>query len=656
MSKTSTARIMDLTDGNYEEWATQVHAWVHTQSFDAWTEHVELREGFVPPVYNRAQPNATALEYWNLNSRIGGTIILTLSATQKQHLANSKPNPAAIWSTLESVHRRKGFGQYLVDFNKLLNCRYVDGTSMQAHLLAHTELRKKIAAAGCWYRDDYYCGIFLRTLPDSWDSVVQILSTLQSPTHQKLSPKHEDCVRCNELSECGLPESFNRKQTIDWKTVSYHVLGEEARRVQKAQESNDKGTALAAFASNYTAAQRSAALVHPHSAARNNNPRTHTIGSTCSHCRSRNHEHTQCWKLNGYPPSHKLYNPHFVKPGASATVAAAAAAAATATDNSHAEGTPSFGWTAVLVDEHLIDTDVALLASSTTNGSHQWIVDSGASAHFCNDHTLFDTLTPTTRQVNVAAGKSVPVLGTGSIALCIPQPDGSVQNMRLSDVLYVPEFLGNLLSVKRLVALGTMPVFDVTGCNLVAPDGTVKARALLSPAGLYKLLPHSTCNATLRPSLLSLLSPQPTQSTGTLASVTPTCMPSSDCSKVAWRLPLTAARQLQHSRPLLPPPRTAKHVCAASSRVKRSPEVSTAQRAATCPLALVHADLCGPFSTASRGNARVSVRHRRRLHASSYGCARSASKDAALDAFQYYRTHAETVSLRRRTQAASHAQ
>ena len=85
--------------------------------------------------------------------------------------------------------------------------------------------------------------------------------------------------------------------------------------------------------------------------------------------------------------------------------------------------------------------------------------------------------------------------------------------------------------------------------------------------------------------------------------------------------------------------------CEACLRGKQPPAALTdsadGATRATRPLALVHIDLCGPFPTASRGGARylcVIVDDYTRLV-----WARAINtKDAALDAFQYYRTHAET--------------
>jgi hypothetical protein len=484
MAKTSDlGRIPPLTEDNYGEWAPQLRAWVLTQGFQTWTEHVELRDGFVPPVFDPVHPDAKAIEYWNMNSRIAGVIILTLSSTQKQHLSDGEANPAVMWRTLEAVHRRKGFSQYFVDFIKLLACKYVDGTSMQAHLLVHSELRKKIAAAGCWFRDDYYCGIFLSTLPESWENIVQNLISLKpSAEHQKLSAKHAACTRCKELSDCGLPESFNRSQTIDWTTISAAVLTEETRRSQKTQVSSDKGTALtAAVLANRVAAQRNAAITQSRGAARRDQA---AAGITCAYCSTQGHDYTMCWQLNGYPPDHKLYNANFVKVAWKPAAGNDTAATATLRD---------YAWSATVVEP--VNNTVAVSTTSVSDGTHEWALDSGASSHFCNDRSLFETFKASRTQVQVAAGKSITAFGIGSIALSTALPNGSVRTGRLNNVVYAPDMHSNLLSVRRLVARGTKPDFSPTGCSLIAPDGTVTAYAALAPTGLYRFTACATRRA-----------------------------------------------------------------------------------------------------------------------------------------------------------------
>ena len=282
-------------------------------------------------------------------------------------------------------------------------------------------------------------------------------------------------------------------------------------------------------------------------------------------------------------------------------------------------------------------------------------MDSGASSHFCNDRTLFDTLTPTDRKVTVAAGKSIPVLGTGNVALCIPQPDGSVQSMHLSDVLYVPDFLGNLLSVKRLVAFGTMPEFSTTGCNLVASDGTVKARALLSPAGLYRFTARAERDTATVAAVAAVASVAPVNNVDWHARFGHADVRAilrlfeGDTATTANRNKAIAALKIAAA--------SAAH-CEACLRGKQPREALTGSvdgaTRATRPLALVHIDLCGPFPTASRSGARylcvIVDDYTRLIWARAIN-----TKDAALDAFQYYRTHAEKFHSARRPQAASHA-
>ena len=275
--------------------------------------------------------------------------------------------------------------------------------------------------------------------------------------------------------------------------MSEHVLNEESRRKSKEPVSSDKGTALIAAATASGSAR--------------NNRRVYTPGVSCAYCRMKNHDHTQCYKLNGYPSDHKLYDPHFVKPSWQPpnrhANTASSEDASWQSPNRHAntassEGVSSsyeprdhHGWTATIVDDHrdeLANGDtVALHASGTADGTHQWTLDTGASSHFCNDRTLFDTFTASHHVVRVAAGKSFAALGTGTIVINFKRPDGTVQTVTLRDVVYVPEMYGNLLSLGRLAARGTKTELSTAGCKLIAPDNTVLAHTTLASDKLYRL-------------------------------------------------------------------------------------------------------------------------------------------------------------------------
>ena len=245
-SDLSRVPVVVLSESNYGEWAPQIRAWVKMKGHTAVEQHLEPPAGMVyPPVFVNDVDNEKLDKWLDKDSAIAGYMISTLSAAQKQHVDDDSDSAADIWRKLQSVHHRQGFNGYHSDSRALEALKYVDGTSMQAHLHAHAELHKRITAAGMSMPEQHYVSVFLAGLPDSWDNIVQNLTSLRANTPLPLLPAGiAICPRCIETKKRRLPDNFGCLSGVDWATMSEHVLNEEARRKSKEPISSDKGTAL----------------------------------------------------------------------------------------------------------------------------------------------------------------------------------------------------------------------------------------------------------------------------------------------------------------------------------------------------------------------------------------------------------------------------
>lgn len=74
-----------------------------------------------------------------------------------------------------------------------------------------------------------------------------------------------------------------------------------------------------------------------------------------------------------------------------------------------------------------------------------WIIDTGATNHMCSNILLFDKTTPLSQVkiVHLPDGSSQNVTHTGAITL--------LPNFTLTNILFLPNFTCNLLSVSSLV-------------------------------------------------------------------------------------------------------------------------------------------------------------------------------------------------------------
>lgn len=75
----------------------------------------------------------------------------------------------------------------------------------------------------------------------------------------------------------------------------------------------------------------------------------------------------------------------------------------------------------------------------------KWYIDSGASAHICNDSSAFEELKKYEgHNVSVGNGQHAAVLGSGSL-FCTSTVGTETNKIRLQDVLYVPSLVCNLI-------------------------------------------------------------------------------------------------------------------------------------------------------------------------------------------------------------------
>ncbi|KAK9070135.1 hypothetical protein SSX86_010535 [Deinandra increscens subsp. villosa] len=136
-----------------------------------------------------------------------------------------------------------------------------------------------------------------------------------------------------------------------------------------------------------------------------------------------------------------------------------------------------------------------IMACNSQTMMTNWIIDTGASDHMCSNEHYFSQIKPLTKPIHISLPNSqvIKVTSYGNVSLN-PQ-------LTLSNVLYVPEFKHNLLSVPRLCK-DTQGVvfFSHVACFLQGPSmkRPLELGRLLN--GLYLL--HSDSNSVFSQSVL----------------------------------------------------------------------------------------------------------------------------------------------------------
>ncbi|KAG7546386.1 Integrase catalytic core [Arabidopsis suecica] len=95
-----------------------------------------------------------------------------------------------------------------------------------------------------------------------------------------------------------------------------------------------------------------------------------------------------------------------------------------------------------------------------TLSNETWVVDSGATHHVSHDRKLFISIdTSIVSYVNLPTGPTVKISGVGTIQL--------TTDIQLQNVLFIPEFRLNLISISSLTtSLGSRVIFDPHCCEI----------------------------------------------------------------------------------------------------------------------------------------------------------------------------------------------
>lgn len=104
----------------------------------------------------------------------------------------------------------------------------------------------------------------------------------------------------------------------------------------------------------------------------------------------------------------------------------------------------------------------------TSNARTTWTIDSGASTHICREKSKFMKMKSTNKIVSIADGVKIPAKGIGDVRCTLELSTESTKSVTvvIKDVLFIPEFERNLLSVKKLAENGHSVVLHADGGKL----------------------------------------------------------------------------------------------------------------------------------------------------------------------------------------------
>ena len=171
----------------------------------------------------------------------------------------------------------------------------------------------------------------------------------------------------------------------------------------------------------------------------------------CHFCQKPGHIKRECWKLAQLETSKGARKkPQKPKHGANAVAEVGE------------DSTPSS-------DDEVFVADHALSVTCQEN----WIIDSGATCHMCNDEALFSELNvlKKSQEVSLGDGHVLEATAEGTVPLQMLLPGGSTKTCSLKRVLLIPKLSYNLLSISKASDAGKMVKFDESGCKILNANG-----------------------------------------------------------------------------------------------------------------------------------------------------------------------------------------
>ncbi|KAG5875619.1 hypothetical protein JTB14_034686 [Gonioctena quinquepunctata] len=114
-----------------------------------------------------------------------------------------------------------------------------------------------------------------------------------------------------------------------------------------------------------------------------------------------------------------------------------------------------------------------------------WFIDSGTTSHISDNREFFELDTSFKEDVFVANGMKLKSIGRDSGIITFFTPNGQLDTRKITDVLFVPELKGNLLSVRKLVTKGFQLVFKDNNCIILRNGVEFGSADVIS--NLYKL-------------------------------------------------------------------------------------------------------------------------------------------------------------------------
>jgi len=299
---------------------------------------------------------------------------------------------------------------------EIINMRLPEGADRSAteqHIYKMRQLNQRLKDSGrdMDFKEGTLAGILSNSFPASYDPIKMSLGQLD---HKAYTFKAVERAMLEELSRRSLSAASTSPQPSESSSAMYtNTAAPRGEKKEKSSKSNNS---------------------------KKNEKRTNGT-SFCTHCGRDNHTVDRCRE--------KQRAQQRVEERSSQTGASANAA---------------------IEEEDSYFVSLGNKAPKQVTSELQWVVDSAASQHFCNQRRLFDNFKPVSgRRVRLGDGHTLPIKGRGDIRATVPLPGNKSAVRIFTNVQFVPDLAVNLLSVATLTDEGFSAYFPATHAPYATP-------------------------------------------------------------------------------------------------------------------------------------------------------------------------------------------
>ena len=418
-----------LDDNNFSVWKRRMEGSLQLRKL--WKYACGTSKAPPLGVALKSDANAVAAEQkayndWHETDQQAAAYIISFISDSQLHHVPQGASAHEVWTLICAAHEKTGMHSELHYIRLIVNSRYADGEKMQPHINSMRDNNNRLLAMGSSLYSRQLACFLMNSLPPSYSPLLMTLTAL----------KREDV-------------------TFDY--VSTTLLSEERRRHNETQTDGTSASAL------YHTGRPTPAPSPPQPSLPPVAPITaKTVRKKCTHCKKSGHSEAKCYQKHGYPAGHpsaaggkeahlsavddddNIYLVLALKEDEEKETTASATAAHLVAPLASSPSTPP---------SSLASPSVTLHSSGVKTATElDWLIDSGASMHYCRHREWFDSFEPTSgRFVTLGDSRRLAVTGRGTLRVDVPVPGP-----------------GSALLVRRSPTCSTYPTSRSTCCQCQA--------------------------------------------------------------------------------------------------------------------------------------------------------------------------------------------